>query len=128
MGNTITPVQPLTVEASKKIQNPDLKLTNEKKADIQKEIEPISNLKEIHKRVRESSEATVKSTAEALEDYAKSLRRDLKIQVHGPTGNIMVKVISEKDGRVIREIPPEEWLNLAAKMKDIAGVLLNKMI
>jgi flagellar protein FlaG len=56
------------------------------------------------------------------------MRRDLKIQVHGPTGNIMVKVISEKDGRVIREIPPEEWLNLAAKMEDMAGVLLNKMI
>jgi flagellar protein FlaG len=128
MGNTITPVRPLKVEASKKIQGPDLKITDERKGDNQKEIEPIANLKESHKRVRESSEATVKRTAEALEDYAKSMKRDLKIQVHGPTGNIIVKVISEKDGRVIREIPPEEWLNLAAKMEDMAGVLLNKMI
>ena len=128
MGSAITPVQPLKVEASKKIQEPDAKLRNERNLNIQKEIEPSSNLKEIHKRVRESSEATVKRTAKALEDYAKSMRRDLKIRVHGPTGNIMVKVISEKDGRVIREIPPEEWLNMAAKMKDMAGVLLNKMI
>ena len=128
MGNTITPVQPLKVEASKKVQDPNLKITNDKKADIQNEIEPIANLKESIKKVRESSEATVKHTAEALEDYAKSMKRDLKIQIHGPTGNIMVKVISEKDGRVIREIPPEEWLNLAARMKDMAGVLLHKMI
>ena len=128
MGNTITPVQSLKVEASKKVQDPDLKIPTEKKADIQKEIEPTANLKESIKKVRESSEATVKRTAEALEDYAKSMKRDLKIQIHGPTGDIMVKVISEKDGRVIREIPPEEWLNLAAKMKDMAGVLLNKMI
>lgn len=128
MGSTITSVRPLKVEASKKIQEPELKLTDGKKGDIQKKIKPVANLKESHKRVRESSEATVKRTAEALEDYAKSMKRNLKIQVHGPTGNIMVKVISEKDGRVIREIPPEEWLNLAAKMKDMAGVLLNKMI
>ena len=128
MGSTITPVRPQKVEASKKIQGPDLEVTKERKPNIHKETEPISNLKEIHKRVRESSEATVKRTAQALEDYAKSMKRNLKIQIHGPTGNIMVKVISEKDGRVIREIPPEEWLNLAAKMEDMAGKMLNKMI
>jgi len=128
MGGTITPVRPLKVESSKNIRGPDLKILNEGKGAIQEEIEPVANLKEIHKRVRESSEATVKRTAQALEDYAKSMKRNLKIQVHGPTGNIMVKVISEQDGRVIREIPPEEWLNLAAKMEDMAGKLLNKMI
>lgn len=128
MVENIDNVRPVKVEASKKIRSPDLKITSEGKNDIQNEIEPISNLKESHKRVRESSEASAKRTAQALKDFVQSMRRDLKIQVHGPTGNLMVQVISEKDGRVIREIPPEEWLNLAAKMEDMAGVLLNKII
>ena len=38
----------------------------------------------------------------------------------------MVKVISEEDGKVIREIPPKELLDLAAKMEEMTGALLNE--
>jgi uncharacterized FlaG/YvyC family protein len=40
----------------------------------------------------------------------------------------MVKVISEKDRKVIREIPPEEILDCAAKMEQIEGMLFDKNV
>jgi flagellar protein FlaG len=62
----------------------------------------------------------------ALANYVRSVQRDLRIEVHRGTGKIMVKVISKSDGKVIREIPPEELLDLAAKMEEVVGAIFNK--
>ena len=61
--------------------------------------------------------------AEATENFIRSIQRDLRIKVHNDTGRLMVQVISAEDGKVIREIPPEELLNLAAKMEEMVGIL-----
>jgi flagellar protein FlaG len=58
----------------------------------------------------------------------KSIQRDLQIQVHADTGTIMVRVISKEDGRVIREIPTEELLNLAARMEEMVGMLFDENV
>jgi len=50
----------------------------------------------------------------------------LKIQIHQGTGDIVIKVISEKDGTVIREIPSEKVLDIAKNMEDFSGILFNK--
>lgn len=73
-------------------------------------------------------EGRLERIAEAMDGYMRSMQRNLKIQVHQATGNLMVKVISKEDGRTIREIPPEELLNLAAKMEEMMGVLFDENV
>ena len=75
---------------------------------------------------RQIESEKIEHVAQAMENYVKSIQRDLKIQVHSSTGNIMVKVISKESGQIIREIPPEELLNLAAKMEQMTGALFNE--
>ncbi len=77
-------------------------------------------------KVEESNRAKIERIAEAMDNYVQSIQRELKIQVHNGTGDIMVKVISEEDGKVIREIPPRELLDLAAKMEEMTGLLFNE--
>ena len=74
----------------------------------------------------ESTNSKIERIAKAMDNYVRSVQRDLKIQVHGDTGNIMVKVISEADGKVIREIPPKELLDLAAKMEKMTGTIFHE--
>ncbi len=62
----------------------------------------------------------------ALLNFVRSMQRDLSIEVDMGTGRIMVQVISKTDGKVIREIPPEELLDLATKMEEVVGVIFNK--
>jgi len=64
--------------------------------------------------------------ASALLNYIRSVQTDLSIEVHRGTGKIMVQVISKSDGKVIREIPPEELLDLAAKIEEMVGVIFSK--
>jgi flagellar protein FlaG len=70
----------------------------------------------------------IRHIAQAMDDYVRSTQRSLKIQVHPGTGDFMVKVISEEDGRTIREIPPEEVLNLAARMEEMMGLIFNEKV
>ena len=51
---------------------------------------------------------------------------DLQFAVHGGSGDIMVTVTDESTGKVIREIPPREVLNLAAKLDAMIGLLFDQ--
>jgi flagellar protein FlaG len=73
-------------------------------------------------------ESKIEKIADAMDNYVKSIQRDLDIEVHKDTGDLIVKVISRESGEVIREIPPEELLKLAAKMEEMAGVLFSKSV
>ena len=51
---------------------------------------------------------------------------DLRFSVHKASGQIMVTVIDETTGEVIREIPSSELLNLAAKLDEMVGILFDE--
>jgi flagellar protein FlaG len=51
---------------------------------------------------------------------------DLQFTIHEASGEIMVTVRNESTGEVIREIPPSEILNLAAKLEAMVGQLFDK--
>lgn len=80
------------------------------------------------REVREDTRSRIENIAQAMDKYVKSIQRDLQIQVHSETGDIIVKVLSKEDGKVIREIPPEAMLKLAEKMEEMTGVLFNENV
>lgn len=67
---------------------------------------------------------TTKRVAEAMDQYVRSVQSELEIRIHEETGKVLVKVISHETGEVIREIPPEEMIELAKKMEEMTGGLL----
>lgn len=50
----------------------------------------------------------------------------LKFEIHDKTNTIMIKIINDNTGEVIKEIPPEKLLDIAASMMELAGVLLDE--
>jgi len=85
------------------------------------------NLKEENagKPVKESNSSRVK---EPIADVQNKLNNvELNFSVHEPSGKIMVTVINKSSGKVIREIPSSESLDLAAQMDEIVGVFFNKI-
>jgi len=51
---------------------------------------------------------------------------DLQFIVHEASGEMMVIVKEESTGEIIREIPPVEALNLAAKLNAMVGLLFDQ--
>ncbi len=52
----------------------------------------------------------------------------LEFSVYEDTGQTVIKVIDQKTGDVVKQLPPEELLELAAKLKEMSGVLFDKKI
>ncbi len=91
----------------------------------------LNNLKKMSQAAEQVNKATsekISRIAEAMNSYVQSIQSDLKIQVNDKTGHIVVKVISRDTGKIIREIPPEELLDLASRMEELAGTFFDKKI
>lgn len=52
---------------------------------------------------------------------------DLQFSVHEGSGQLLVKVMDAATGELIREIPPSELLDLAAKLDEMIGLILDQL-
>lgn len=50
----------------------------------------------------------------------------LEFSIHEKTKEIMVKIIDEKNDKVIKEIPPEKILDMIAGLMELAGLIVDK--
>lgn len=50
----------------------------------------------------------------------------LKFQIHEQTKDVMVKIIDDETGEVLKEIPPEKMLDMVAKLWEIAGIIVDE--
>ena len=51
---------------------------------------------------------------------------DLQFSVHKASGEMMITVVDEITGKVVREIPSQEILELAAKMDEMVGMIFDQ--
>jgi len=71
----------------------------------------------------------VESVAKVIEDYANDVHNvGLRFQVHEDTGKFVIRVIDEQTNEVVREVPPENLLDLAAKMEEMMGMLYDETV
>lgn len=87
-----------------------------------------NNSTEPQTKIEGESKEAIEHAVQALEDFIVANERSLNFSVHESTGEIVVKVISKADGKVIREIPSEEMLNHAAVMKKLQGLLFDETV
>lgn len=52
----------------------------------------------------------------------------LSFTYHKETEQLVVEVIDPESGKVVRQIPPEELLDLAVKLQEMIGLFLDKRV
>lgn len=52
----------------------------------------------------------------------------VEFSIHEETNAVMIKVINKETNEVIREVPPEKTLDVAAKLMEIAGLLVDHRV
>ena len=79
------------------------------------------------KPVHEPSVADLKELAADVQENLKVINDvDLQFSVHEASGQMMVEVREESTGKLIREIPAKEVLNLAAKFDEMVGLIMDR--
>ena len=79
------------------------------------------------KPAHEPGKAELKELAADIQENLKFINDvDLNFSVHEASGKLMVIVKDDSTGKVIREIPSKEVLNLAAKFDEMVGLIMDK--
>jgi len=72
-----------------------------------------------------SDEQLIKAIERAIKTV-EGATTSLKFSVHKETKQILVKVLNQETGEVIREIPPEKNLDMIAKIWEMAGLFVDE--
>jgi flagellar protein FlaG len=49
----------------------------------------------------------------------------VRFEMHAKTNQLIVRVVDSESGEVIRQLPPEEMLELAARLEELSGNIVN---
>lgn len=75
---------------------------------------------------RAGAEASVEQVVTQLQDHVQSVHRELRFKVDEATGQTVVRVVEQETGRLIRQIPNQNVLDLRAFLDSISGLLLRE--
>jgi flagellar protein FlaG len=101
----------VTIDEIKEQNNKDYRKNNDsnfKKEDVYQEVEKLNE--------------TIQGIYE--EDY----RKDLQFEIHEESQRMMVKIVNVEQNEVIKELPPEEILDMIGKIKEMVGLLIDEKI
>lgn len=79
-------------------------------------------------QARPMTDAELADTVDNLNEAMEALDKGLRFDVHEATERIMVRVVHRKSDEVLREIPPEEVLDMMARIQEMVGVLIDERI
>ncbi len=100
---------------------------SEKKSD-QKASSEKQIISEDEKNVVDSGEQSKKNSVKrAVEEVnRKAKSSELIFGIHDATNRVTIKVIDKGTREVIREFPPEETLDMIAKVWELAGIMIDE--
>ena len=73
-------------------------------------------------------QAKIESMVEVLNDFLEPVNTSIKFVLHDKLDRYYVKVIDSKTDEVVREIPPEQMLDMYAAMAEFMGLIVDKKI
>ena len=65
---------------------------------------------------------------EEINQNSRIFNTKLSFYIDEPTGRTVIKVSDRETDEVIREIPPIEFLKIAAKLNEILGIIIDKKV
>ena len=77
----------------------------------------------------EQSEATNEQIKRAVEDLNKKMKHtSCEFGIHESTNRVMIKIVDNDTKEVIKEFPPEETLDMIAKVWEVAGLMVDEKL
>ena len=87
--------------------------------------------KEQEDQVQQEGQVTRRTLERAMEELNKAtyiVDKRLRFSIHEESERMQVFVIDNKTQEVIKEIPPEEFLNIVARIQEMVGLLLDERV
>lgn len=102
---------------------PALRLVGGKSAEAGSEAGQVALRQSQSAEPAETASGQIEQAVSSLEAFTQSINRNLSFKLDDSTGRVVVKVTDSVSGEVIRQIPSEEALKLAASLDETRSLL-----
>lgn len=85
-----------------------------------------NNMQNNGQKERQASDQQIKSAISQANSKLKAHRTRCEFSYHEDTKRVSIKVVDNDTQEIIREIPPEETLDMLEKMLEMAGLLVDE--
>jgi flagellar protein FlaG len=104
---------------------------NSKSIEMTAQVKRIQALEKVNDDIkntkdRELKEEDIKNAVIKLNKFLEDNRTHAEYEVHDKLKDVMIKIIDDNTGKVIKEIPPQKILDMVAKMLEMVGLLVDK--
>jgi len=106
-------IQKVNISNNVNYQIKQVEMNNIKMNKQNENVEHMYNKKEVEKAV------------ELANKYLKASTH-LKFEIHEKTNDIIVKIIKDDTGEVLKEIPPKKILDMVATMMEVFGLFIDE--
>ena len=94
--------------------------------DLDKNIKPIDDQNNNKHNDTQVSEEQIKSEISKANSRLKSHNTKCEFGYHQETNRVTIKIMDKETSEVIREVPPEQTLEMIQKMWELAGLLIDE--
>lgn len=95
-------------------------------ADKRKEPVPEQQTEQVGRQATKEAREELESAVNQLNQTANAFHRSVRFNLSHESGQVQVSVVDTDSDKVIREIPPKEMLNMAKRIHDFIGVILDE--
>ena len=93
--------------------------------NVKPKINTLENSKKVSSQTKTLSPHELKIVINKINENVSKLNKDVKFAYNETLKSLIVKVIDAKTGKVIREIPPQEVINLQKKLSEVVGIIFD---
>ena len=86
------------------------------------------SLREKEEYSEQEFEDEVRESVKDVNEIVDKVKEGLSFQIHEDTEKMMVKVVDLNTDEVIKELPPEEMLDLQARIHEMVGILIDETV
>lgn len=72
------------------------------------------------------NEKEVNKAIDKINKFLEDNKSHAEYEIHDKFKDVMIKIVDDKTGEVIQELPPKKILDMVAKMCELVGVLFDK--
>lgn len=76
--------------------------------------------------IKKDQNQDMQGAIDRIVNAAKYFNRKIELKVENDLGITVVQVIDKDTGKVVRQIPPEDLVELSRRAKDLKGLLVSK--
>lgn len=81
---------------------------------------------QVQKESSVNSAERLKEATEKINDFIDSISHDVRFTIDKDTEKMVVQVVERKSGTVLRQIPPEEVLQIAKALDAVKGLIIRE--